>query len=60
MQNVAKKVSELENNSTCNSGNLEIEVNSYFPSIENARSNYNFTQEVCLEDGLDRWYKWLK
>ena len=60
MQNVAKKVSELENNSTCNSGNLEIEVNSYFPSTENARSNYNFTQEVCLEDGLDRWYKWLK
>jgi hypothetical protein len=60
MQDVAKKVSELENNSIFNSGNSEIEVNSYFPSTENVRSRYNFTQEVCLEDGLDRWYKWLK
>ena len=60
MQNLAKKVSELEKNSTYNFGNLDIAINSYFPSTENACSNYDFIQEVSLEDGLHRWYKWLK
>lgn len=59
LEKVAKTVSKIFGRRDVVVSHQYSEPSSYFPSMFEAEKNYNFSEQVSLEDGLIRWKKWL-
>jgi UDP-glucuronate decarboxylase len=60
MEDLALLLSKRFNNQKVNFSNPEAKITNYVPSIENTKKFLNVSQRVSLEDGIDRWVKWIQ
>ena len=56
---VANLIGELTNNKNVAFQQNSAQLSSYYPLIDLAEGNYNFTEKISLEEGLERWMRWL-